>query len=283
MDRLASPLLLLFASLSAGAAQTVAMPQWQAHFDAKGVRGTFVLFEPAQDRYRVLDEARARQRLLPASTIKIANAVIGLELGSIADEAEVFRWDGKPKPVASWERDHTLGSGMRDSVVWMFQEVARRTGKARMREWLERLEYGNRGMSGGVDLFWLQGGLRISALEQVAFLHKLAEGRLPATQRAQRLVRNALVVEKTRDYTLFAKTGTAEHRRDAVHWWIGWIERRGRPEAFFAMNLAPGPDTQLRDRFAIGRAILAAAGVLPGESPPEGEVPRAGERHVHLP
>src|SRR4051794_21716083 len=116
MDRLATPLLLLFASLSASAADVVDTPEWQRHFAARGVAGTFVLFEPARDRYRVLDEARARKRFLPASTFKIANALIGLEVGSIADENEVFHWDGKPKPYAAWERDQTLDTGMRDSV-----------------------------------------------------------------------------------------------------------------------------------------------------------------------
>lgn len=262
MDRLSTSLLALFTGLGASAAETVAMPQWQRHFDAKGVKGTFVLFEPALERYRVLDTARAERRCPPASTFKIANALVGLEVGSIADENEVFHWDGKAKPVAAWERDHTLDSGMRESVVWMFQEVARRTGKARMREWLERLEYGNRDMSGGIDLFWLQGGLRISAMEQVDFLHRLAEGRLPMTQRAQRLVRRVLVVEKGRTHALHAKTGTVPGGREAVMWWVGWVERQGRPQAYFAMNLTPGPKTTLDDRLEIGRGILREAGVL---------------------
>ncbi|HXS53326.1 MAG TPA: class D beta-lactamase [Usitatibacter sp.] len=262
MDRLSTSLLMLFTGLGACAAETVPMPQWQRHFDAQGVKGTFVLFEPMQDRYRVLDTARAERRFLPASTFKIANALIGLEVGSIADENEVFRWDGKPKPYAAWERDQTLETGMRDSVTWMFQEVARRTGKARMREWLERLEYGNQDMSGGIDHFWLQGGLRISAMEQVRFLHRLAEGRLPMTQRAQRLVRQALVVEKTRSWTLYAKTGTVTTGKDAVMWWVGWIERKGRPQAYFAMNFTPRPGTTPADRLEIGRGVLREAGVL---------------------
>ena len=257
MDRLASPLLLLFASLSAGATDTVARPQWQRHFDARGLRGTFVLFEPARDRYLVHNEARARQRFLPASTFKIPHAVIALETGALADENEVFAWDGKPKLRAAWERDQTLATAMRDSTVWTFQEIARRIGKARMREWLERLDYGNRDLGGGIDLFWLQGALRVSAFEQVAMLHRLAEGRLPATQRAQRLVRQALVVEKTREHTLYAKTGTTGHVKDPVAWWVGWIERKGKPVAYFAMNYTPLPQTPFEARFAIGRAILS--------------------------
>jgi beta-lactamase class D len=271
MDRLATPLLALFASLataSAAATETRTRDDWRRHFDAKGLRGTFVLFEPALDRYQVHDVARAKQRFLPASTFKIPNALIGLEVGSLTDEKEVFRWDGKPKPIPAWERDQILRTGMGDSVVWMFQEIARRTGKARMREWLDRLDYGNRDLSGGIDLFWLQGGLRVSALEQVRFLHRLAEGRLPMTQRAQRLVRDALVVERTRGYTLYAKTGSQPSGKDAVMWWVGWIERKCRPQAYFAMNFAPTSKSAFADRFAIGRSILQEAGALPGASPP---------------
>lgn len=262
MDRLSTSLLALFTGLGAFAAETVAVPRWQRHFDAKGVKGTFVLFEPLKGRYRVLDSARAERRYLPASTFEIANALVGIELARIADEAEVFAWDGKPKTVASWERDHTLDSGMRESVAWMFQEVARRTGRTSMREWLERLEYGNRDISGGIDLFWLQGGLRIGAMEQVKLLHRLAEGRLPMTQRAQRLVRRALVVEKTRGHTLYAKAGTVPSGREAVAWWVGWIERQGRPQAYFAMNFTPRAGTAPADRFVIGRGVLREAGVL---------------------
>ncbi len=262
MDRLSTSLLMLFTGLGTSAAETVAMPQWRRHFDAKGVKGTFVLFEPMQDRYRVLDTARAERRYLPASTFKIPNALIGLEVGSIADENEVFLWDGRPKPVAAWERDHTLDSGMQASVVWMFQEVARRTGKARMREWLDRLEYGNRDLAGGIDHFWLQGALRVSAMEQVRFLHRLAEGRLPMTQRAQRLVRHALVVEKTRGHTLYAKTGTVASGKEALLWWIGWIERKGRPQAYFATNFTPGAAMGAGERLEIGRGVLREAGVL---------------------
>jgi beta-lactamase class D len=261
MDRLATSILLLFAA-GPSAAQVALAPEWQKHFEAKGVKGTFVLFEPLQNRYTIADPARAKQRFLPASTFKIPNALIGLEVGSISDENEVFHWDGKPKLRPQWERDHTLASGMRESVVWMFQEVARRTGKARMREWLRRIDYGNEDISGGIDQFWLQGGLRVSAREQVEFLYKLAEGRLPMTQRAQRLVRNAMVIEKTRDHTLYAKTGTSGGK-EPVAWWVGWIEKRGRPIAVFAMNYAPTAASRFDDRFEIGRAILEDSGKLP--------------------
>jgi beta-lactamase class D len=263
MDRLPTSLLLLFASLSAHAAEVVPMAAWKRHFDARGVEGTFVLLDPARDVYLVHDEARARRGYLPASTFKVPNALIGLETGAIADEKEVFRWDGKPRPRPELERDHTLNTGMRDSVVWMFQEVARRVGKSRMKEWLDRLEYGNRDIGGGIDQFWLRGKLRVSAFQQVEFLHRLAEGRLPATQRAQRLVRDAMVVERTREHTLYGKTGTTGSGAGEVNWWIGWVERRGKPVGYFAMNLTTSASTRFEDRLDIGRAILREAAILP--------------------
>jgi beta-lactamase class D len=268
MDRLSTSLLALFASGSAAAADTISKPQWEKHFAARGVRGTLVIHEPQRDRFLVFNEARARQRFLPASTFKIPNALIALEVGSIRDQHEVFRWDRKPKLRRVWERDHTLDTGMRESVVWMYQEIARRTGKARMKEWLAKFEYGNQDIGGAIDNFWLQGGLRVSAMEQVEFLRKLREGRLPVSQRSSRLVRNALVFERTPGYTIYAKTGTTGTVREPVAWWVGWVERQGRPAAYFAMNLTPQAKTPLAARFPISRAILEEAGVLPSGSPP---------------
>jgi beta-lactamase class D len=268
MQQFVSPLLALFTSISTAASDVVARPQWQKHFDARGVRGTFVLFEPQEDRYLVFNEARARQRLAPGSTFEIANALIGLEVGSITDENEVFAWDGKPKLMAAWERDQALASAMRAGTVWMFQEVARRTGKQRMKEWLDRLDYGNRDIAGGIDLFWLQGALRIGAIEQVDFLRRLADGELPMSQRAQRLVGKALVFEKGKGYTLYAKAGSSRPLRDPVSWWVGWVERQGRPVAYFAMNYTPAAAALYQDRFDIVRAILAEERALPSGSRP---------------
>ena len=269
MDRFVSPLVALLASFSAAAADVVARPDWQKHFDTFGLQGTFVLLEPANDRYLVLNEPRAKQGFIPASTFKIPNALIGLEVGSIGDENEVFHWDGKPKLRPEWEHDQTLATGMKYSVVWMFQEIARRTGKERMKEWLDRLDYGNKDMRGGIDQFWLQGQLRITAFQQVDFLRKLSEGELPMTQRSQRLVREAMVIEKTPVYTLYAKSGsTGMTPKNPVDWWVGWVERKGKPRAYFAMNLTPTAKTRYEDRIAITRAILDEVGVLPSGARP---------------
>lgn len=263
MKRCAPTLALMLAALDAPAADVVPVPAWGCHFAAHGVEGTFVLHDAKANRVHVHDGERARQRFLPASTFKIASALIGLETGAVRDEHEVFRWDGKAKRFDAWERDHTLPSAMRESVVWVFQEIARRVGRPAMGEWLDRLEYGNRDMTGGVDLFWLQGGLRISALEQVEFLRRLAGGTLPVGVRSRRIVREALVAERCGDAVIRAKTGTAMAAKDGIAWWVGWVERGGEPVACFALNYRTFDATPRQARFEIGHAILEEAGVIP--------------------
>ncbi len=263
MKRFAPTLAMMLAALHAEAAPTIAAPQWERHFAFQGVTGTFVLFEPAADRTLAFNEARAAERFLPASTFKIPHALIGLETGAVADEHEVFRWDGKPKRFDAWERDHTLPTAMRDSAVWVFQAIARRVGKPAMGEWLDRLDYGNRDMTGGIDLFWLQGGLRISAREQVEFLRKLGEGRLPVTARSRRIVREAMLAERCGDTVIRGKTGTAMVAKEGIAWWVGWVERGGEPVAYFALNYRTFEETPRSARFEIGHAILEEAGVIP--------------------
>ena len=67
----------------------------------------------------------------------------------------------------------------------VYQQFAREIGE--VREKSDSIQYGN--PSGGVDRFWLDGALRISAMEQVDFLRKLYRNELPFKVEHQRLVR----------------------------------------------------------------------------------------------
>lgn len=80
---------------------------------------------------------------MPASTFKIMNAMIGLETGVIPDENYVIPWDGTQYPVKEWNKDHTLKSAVKYSVVWYFQELARRVGKDKIQHFVDAVGYGN--------------------------------------------------------------------------------------------------------------------------------------------
>jgi beta-lactamase class D len=63
--------------------------------------------------------------------------LIGLETGVIPDENHVIRWDGTKHEIESWNRDHTLKTAIQNSVVWYYQELARRVGNERMQSYID--------------------------------------------------------------------------------------------------------------------------------------------------
>lgn len=232
------------------------------HFEAFGAEGAFVLHDATTGRRLVHDPERARTRFLPASTFKIPNSLIALETGVLADEREVIRWDGVDRGDW-WNGDMDMRKAFGRSAVWFYQDVARRIGEPRMREWVERLGYGNADTSGGIDRFWLDGGLRISAEEQVEFLRRLHAGALPVSVRSHRIVRDVMRLEDGDGYVLRGKTGWARHGGVNYGWLVGWVEK-GAAVYFFATQIeSPAADFPMRRaQQEITRGILAELGIL---------------------
>jgi len=262
-------LALIFSSATfAEAASWEIHPEWSKEFSDRAVAGSMLVYDEREDRYLVFDRARAQTRFTPASTFKVFNALVALETGAVKDEYEVIRWDGVKRSMDNWNRDQSLASAMKFSAVWFYQEMARRAGAARMQAWIDKVDYGNRDIGGGIDRFWLDGGkLRISALERIGFLRRLADGSLPFSPRAQEAVRRITIVDSAPDYILHAKTGWAVHAgadgRNDLGWIVGWVERDGR-RWFFAMNMDMSRgDTDAAQRLPLARSILARSGALP--------------------
>jgi beta-lactamase class D len=70
---------------------------------------------------------------------------------------------------------------MKPSVVWFFQRLAPQIGASRAHDWLQRFQYGNADVSGPIDMYWLNGRLRISPDEQLVFVRKFFDGTLPVS------------------------------------------------------------------------------------------------------
>lgn len=187
--------------------------------------------------------------LPPASTFKIPHAIAALESGVIKGANDVIPYDGTPRENEAWRRDHTLASAMRYSVVWYFQEIAKRLGMSGEDFYLRRLRYGNADPSSGLTTFWLGGSLRISPIEQMTFLRRLYYSELPVADRSMQIVRDILVqppnvvVNATGEHpfdapwpagtVVSAKTGSTSfepHR--AVRWIVGHARRDRRAWLF---------------------------------------------------
>jgi beta-lactamase class D len=196
------------------------------------------------------DAAACATRLSPASTFKIPHALVALETGVI-EPGTSERWDGQRRPEQpEWNKDHTVISAMRPSVVWFFQRIAPRIGAARMHEWLERMHYGNADTGGEITMYWLNGRLRISPAEQVAFLRLFYSSKLPIARERQRMIREALTqqpgtVQNSRGIhklegnwdrvRLNSKTGlTTTANGESVSWLVGALSADGRDHVFAA-------------------------------------------------
>lgn len=233
-------------------------------FRKHALTGTFALLSVQDDTLLIHNPARADEEFLPASTFKVPNSLIALEAGAVADENVVLTWDAKKHsvgPQSSW-KDQSLRTALPASAVWFYQEMARRVGETKMKEWLDRIGYGNRSTAGGLDQFWLSGGLRITPRQQMEFVRRLHADELPFSERTRRIVKDILVLETTPEYVLRGKTGVARpDGQSGVGWFVGWIERGGRAWIFVS-NIAMDANMDLALRKSVALEILADLGLI---------------------
>jgi len=252
------------AAAAAPAAPWREQPAVAALFRAAGVEGTFVLLDERSGELRGYNRSRAEQRFQPASTFKIANALIGLSVGAVPSVEEVIPYTGDANPfMREWLEPMGLRGAMAVSNVPLYQELARRIGLQRMGEAIETLHYGNGEIGSDVTTFWLRGPLAISAVEQTRFLSGLAHQSLPFPREAQQQVAEITRVEAGPGWSLHAKTGWQNAPGSGVGWWVGWV-RRGERITPFALNIAMAGAADAPKREQLGRASLRALGVLPG-------------------
>lgn len=234
-------------------------------FSAAGIEGTFVLYDVHGDRLIGHNRQRAKTRFIPASTFKIANSLIGLTVGAVKDVEDKLPYGGQPQPYPQWERDMGLREAIAMSNVPVYQELARRIGLERMRKGIELLDYGNRQTGNVVDNFWLKGPLEISPLEQVHFLAKLAQGRLPVSADVQKNVRDILLLEQTPHWKLYGKTGVQGKPGSGADagtgWWVGWVEKDAKIYPF-ALNVKLQKSSDIPARVPLGKDCLEALGLL---------------------
>lgn len=231
---------------------------FQSHFEQYGLRGSFLMFDAQANKFTAYDQKRCRQGFLPASTFKIPNTLIGLETGVIRDTSQLIKWDGVKRNMEQWNRDLTLAQALRVSCFPCYQQVARGIGAARYQQWLPKLRFGRMNVTEAtVDSFWLTGSSRISQFEQIDFLRRLHDERLPLNVRPQRLTKSLLLLKKTPRYRLYGKTGWSNP--DRLHnngWFVGWLERANGQVVYFALNTEPRPGRPADDRFIKGRRAI---------------------------
>ncbi|WP_223805769.1 class D beta-lactamase [Pseudanabaena sp. UWO310] len=201
--------------------------------------GCFVLYDLKRDRYIRYNSLHCQKRYIPASTFKIFNSLVALETKAIADENTVIPWNGVSNPsFPDWNQDQTMRTAFKRSVVWFYQDLARRVGKERMAKYIQAAGYGNQNIEDKIDTFWLKGKLRISPEEQIKFLVKLYKGDLPFSPAVINTVKDIMVIERQENYTLRGKTGWGINvdGLQNIGWYVGYVERDNNVY-FYALNM----------------------------------------------
>lgn len=230
-------------------------------FQERNVIGTIVMSSLDGRTTYIHNQPRAEERFLPASTFKIPNTLIALAEGVIADEKEIIAWDGQDKGWKEWNKDQSLETAFPLSCVWFYQEFAKRIGNERYVQHLQRMHYGNEQTGKEVTTFWLEGDLRISAMEQIDFLKTVYAEELPYTPSHLATLKQLMIVEQTPEYVIRAKTGWASRVTPQIGWYIGYVETKGTAW-FFATNLEIAKNGDEKFRQEISMEALRVKGIL---------------------
>ncbi|KVS23270.1 class D beta-lactamase [Burkholderia cepacia] len=219
-------------------------------------------------------------RVTPASTFKVAISLMGFDAGVLKDahtptlefHTGYPDWGGAP-----WREPTDPARWMKLSVFWYSQQVTQALGQARFQQYTSAFGYGNadatspQGELNGVMGAWVNSSLRISPLEQVGFMRKIANRTLPVSAHAYDMTeRITLIDTRPGGWIVHGKTGTGSPGRkyDASHaygWFVGWAAKGPRTLAFAYLiqddeRQTPNAGLRARDTFLATLPALAEPG-----------------------
>ncbi len=198
----------------------------------------------------LLQNGDISQRHSPCSTFKIPISLMGYNEAVLIDEKtpELPFKEGYTDSLPVWKQTHTPSMWMKNSCVWYSQLITAKLGMEKFQSYLKDFSYGNqdasgdRGKGNGLSNSWLSSSLQISPSEQIEFLQKLCDSKLPvdhhSVEMTRRLIYNG---ELQNGWQLYGKTGSgfllkpdgSRDEHSAVGWFVGWIEKDGK-RIFFA-------------------------------------------------
>lgn len=243
-------------------------PALSAAKDAFGpLDGAFVLIDCASGQVKTYNPGVAGMRLPPCSTFKMVNALIGLEEGLVRDPDQPFyQWDGVERAIPAWNRNLSLREAFQASCVPAFQELAREIGPDRMHTWIDKMGYGNRDLSAGIDVFWLPAKERqtllISPMEQAYLIQRIIAGDVPFSRQSLAVLKQLMFIKDTEVGRLYGKTGSGADAEGIfiLGWFVGYAESKGNTYAFACV--AQGKNVMSRQARDIVEKILESEGIL---------------------
>lgn len=229
-------------------------------FKNKNIEGTIVIESLNTKKVYVYNDKRANMSLSPASTFKIPNTLIALNEGTV-NANSIILWDKTDKGMAAWNKNQTLESAFKVSCVWCYKEFASKIGLEKYKNYLEKLDYGDKIVGNDVSDFWLDGSLKITVFEQIKFLKKLYNNDLPFKIEDINTLKQIMIEEKNENFMLSAKSGWSTRFEFESGWYVGFVETKD-DVWFFATNLVTQGKKDLPLRKEITIESLKTKGII---------------------
>lgn len=228
---------------------------FQVIIDSAKVSGTVLVFDPQAAQAYSNNFDYASRGFSPASTFKIPNTLIGLELGLLRSEDDIFYWDGVNRWNENWNQDLPLKEAFRFSCLPCYQQLARKIGYDNMQAWLEAFQYGTMDFdSSEIDQFWLTGQSKISCFQQIQFLQRMQENQLPVKPESRNTLLRVMLSDSTDEFELRGKTGWCTQDSIDYLWYVGILEK-GRKHYYVALQVTPKPDIEARNLATVRKEI----------------------------
>ena len=227
--------------------------------DSQLLSGAILIYDQQNDEWFSNDFERAKEGRLPASTFKIPNSLVCLENGVVENDSSMIYWGGEPRRMEIWEQDMTFREAFQFSCLPCYQELAVEVGEDRMRETLELMEYPRMVFdSTSLNLFWVDGESRINNYEQINFIQRLQQRKLPLKESTYDSFNRMFVIEESTDYTLYGKTGWSIQNDQNNGWFVGYVAKK-EGNYFFATNVDPMPEFEMENFGRIRKEVSLQA------------------------
>jgi beta-lactamase class D len=185
---------------------------------------------------------KCETRVSPSSTFDIALSLMGFDSGLLTTP-DSATWPNGAADLPTLEDGKaptTPRTWLRNSDVRYSQGLATALGSARLQQYVDNINFGNRDLSGeagadnGFAQAWLSSSLQISPGEQVHFLRMLLLRDMPFSAEAVEKTMASMPVFPARGgWTVTGVTGTGFQRQSdgttdpnrQFGWFMGWAER----------------------------------------------------------
>lgn len=215
----------------------------------KGYHACFLLYNVTKQKLvsEYNPNHRCEERISPDSTFKIPLSLMAFNQG-VMNQDTVFPWSGQAGLLPEWNQDQSPRTWLKYSVVWVSQALTPKLGMEKIKRYLAAFAYGNQDFSGdpglnnGLTYAWLSSSLKISAVEQLAFLMAMVNHDLPIRDEAITDTKQNLYLGKLAngaDY--YGKTGSGRHGANErqAHpsvlrdgWFVGLVEDQHQQYVF---------------------------------------------------